>query len=465
MKDQNKQGIVTTVKRNSEEEQCRVFLEASLNIGVPNFSLSDIIIGKGNKLTEGLKNHVFLSNINQQFKFYLGQFSLDKLIPYKISYPHDEKIINENINNLKNNVQIKSNKNNKTTIYNYTLYYGQASISKSMDLSEIKDELTSQTPEINPKKNKNTSFKYSIQSNGTNYNNNKLGILKQVNFYIQTPNKCFDCGEENSIQNPLIFCQNDKSFFCSNCDKIWHEKKDKKSLSLHFRSNKYKYTLSYFGTCSLVGHLNKPYKYFDEKNKTCMCVKCVESLNSSERVDNDIKYIDEYLKEKENKEDFMNSRIDAICDEIDAKLNYAEEIWDKIDKYEKNYCDELEKRRKDTIKEMNDEGFARQTFLSCIFMEIQRILKEIDSKIIFNKNERNNVDVSTFLYMNQIYQDYMKNELTSNLDFLSSTNLENFGKPIATINNSNGEMYDPIDLEQFNYEDYEVENYHEDEDY
>ena len=113
MKDQNKQGIVTTVKRNSEEEQCRVFLEASLNIGVPNFSLSDIIIGKGNKLTEGLKNHVFLSNINQQFKFYLGQFSLDKLIPYKISYPHDEKIINENINNLKNNVQIKSNKNNK----------------------------------------------------------------------------------------------------------------------------------------------------------------------------------------------------------------------------------------------------------------------------------------------------------------------------------------------------------------
>ena len=95
-------------------------------------------------------------------------------------------------------------------------------------------------------------------------------------------------------------------------------------------------------------------------------------------------------------------------------------------------------------------------------MEIQRILKEIDSKIIFNKNERNNVDVSTFLYMNQIYQDYMKNELTSNLDFLSSTNLENFGKPIATINNNDGEIYDPIDLEQFNYEDYEVENYHED---
>ena len=64
--------------------------------------------------------------------------------------------------------------------------------------------------------------------------------------------------------------------------------------------------------------------------------------------------------------------------------------------------------------------------------------------------------------MNQIYQDYMKNELTSNLDFLSSTNLENFGKPIITINNNNGEIYNPINLDQFNYEDYEVDNYHED---
>ena len=461
MKEQNKKGIVTTVKRNSEEEQCRVFLEASLNIGVPNFSLSDNIIGKGNKLTEGIKNHVFLSNINQQFKFYLGNFSLDKLIPYKITNPHDEKSNNyENNINLKNNLQNKSNKNNKTTIYNYSLYYGQANLSKSMDLSDIKEEINSQTPEINPKINKNNSFKYYIQSNGTS-NNIKLGILKQVNFSIQVPIKCFDCGEEDSPENPLIYCQNDKNFFCLNCDKIWHEKKEKKSLSLHFRSNKYKYTLSYFGTCPLVGHLNKPYKYFDEKNKTCMCVKCVESLNSYERVDNDIRYIDEYLTEKENKEDFMNSRIDAICDEIDERLNYAEEIWDKIDEYEKNYCDELEKRRKEKMKEMTNEGYARQTFLSCIFMEIQRILKEIDSKIIFNKNEKNNVDVSTFLYMNQIFVDYMKKELFSNLDFLISTNLENFGKPIAATNDSNGELFNPIELEQFDYEKYEVENYHE----
>ena len=69
---------------------------------------------------------------------------------------------------------------------------------------------------------------------------------------------------------------------------------------------------------------------------------------------------------------------------------------------------------------MYAEGFARQTFLCCIFIEIQRIIKEIDSKIIFIKNQRNNVDVSTFLYMYHIYSLYMNNELVTNLNYLCS---------------------------------------------
>ena len=89
----------------------------------------------------------------------------------------------------------------------------------------------------------------------------------------------------------------------------------------------------------------------------------------------------------------------------------------EIDQYEKKYCTELEEKRIESIKMMQDEGYARSTFLSCIFMEIQRIIKEIDSKFIFNKNQRNNVDVSTFLYMNDIYLQYMQKELTTNLDF------------------------------------------------
>ena len=146
-------------------------------------------------------------------------------------------------------------------------------------------------------------------------------------------------------------------------------------------------------------------------------MKCVESLNSNERIYQDISYIEDYLKIKKSREDLLNSRIDSVCEDIKQRLAYAEGIWEQIDQYEKKYCTELEEKRIESIKMMQDEGYARSTFLSCIFMEIQRIIKEIDSKFIFNKNQRNNVDVSTFLYMNDIYLQYMQKELTTNLDF------------------------------------------------
>ena len=48
MTEQNKKGA-QVVKRNTEEEQCLVYLEASLGISVTRFSLLDTIVGKGNK--------------------------------------------------------------------------------------------------------------------------------------------------------------------------------------------------------------------------------------------------------------------------------------------------------------------------------------------------------------------------------------------------------------------------------
>jgi hypothetical protein len=65
MTDQSKKSAGQIIKRNTEEEQCRVYLEASLGISVTSFTLSDTIIGKGNKLSEGLKSRVFITNQEQ----------------------------------------------------------------------------------------------------------------------------------------------------------------------------------------------------------------------------------------------------------------------------------------------------------------------------------------------------------------------------------------------------------------
>ena len=135
------------------------------------------------------------------------------------------------------------------------------------------------------------------------------------------------------------------SSFVFNCDKNWHEQKEKRALGYHYRTQKYKYTLTYFGNCQIPGHLNKPFQYFDEKNQTCLCVKCVESLNSNDRINQDISYIEDYLKIKKSREDLLNSRIDSVCEDIKQRLAYAEGIWEQIDQYEKKYCTELEEKR------------------------------------------------------------------------------------------------------------------------
>ena len=44
---------------------------------------------------------------------------------------------------------------------------------------------------------------------------------------------------------------------------------------------------------------------------------------------------------------------------------------------------------------------------------------------------------------------YMQKELTTNLDFLSSTNLENLVKPIVTLNDSNASQYPPIEFDEY----------------
>ena len=51
--------------------------------------------------------------------------------------------------------------------------------------------------------------------------------------------------------------------------------------------------------------------------------------------------------------------------------------------------------------------------------------------------------------MNDIYLQYMQKELTTNLDFLSSTNLESFVKPIVTLNDNNAALYPPIQLKEY----------------
>ena len=196
MTEQNKKGA-QVVKRNTEEEQCLVYLEASLGISVTRFSLLDTIVGKGNKIGEGLKNRVFItSSGQQQYRFYLGNFSIDKILPNKSTL--DNNPINQSLSPPS---EMKINKVSRVVNNSYKFLFGQANLGKSYDLTDIKGEITSSTPEINPIKNRDTAFKYLITGSNTSSSNNKLSVFKNVTFDITYPIKCCDCGNEESPSN------------------------------------------------------------------------------------------------------------------------------------------------------------------------------------------------------------------------------------------------------------------------
>ena len=444
MSDPNNKQENQVQKRNPEEDVIWLFLEASLNLGIVRKTIIENPSGKG-KVIEGGRNRVFLIRSNPDYKYYLGNFGIDKLENCKIMNKQDMMVpgIGGDAKYAKKNLF--------HTKIEYAIHTGYVNFNHNWDNpSDNKEMLT----EINPTKNKATAFRYIINQDS---NTNKIGSLKDVKFEIFITKRCCLCGMEDSHSNKLVYCQNDRNFFCNNCDKTWHEQKEKMSLNLHLRTTNFRYTLTYFGNCTINGHYNKPFQYFDEKTKQCFCVKCMDQfLNNQDKL-NSIIFIEDYLKVKSVEEDFLNSRINSVCEEINRRLAYAEDVWNKIDKYEKVYLQELEDDKNENLKKMYDEGFARQTFLCCIFMEIQRIIKEIDSKIIFIKNQRNNVDVSTFLYMNQIYELYMRKELITNLDYLCSTNLEISAKTIVTINDKDEKKYEVLKLEPFvdmNKDDY-----------
>ena len=325
------------IQRKPEEDIIWLILEASLNIGIvkENGEIIDNPSGKG-KSIEGGKNRVFfLNRTGQNYKYYLGNFSIDKLENCKISNKKEVPVQGVGGDLAKN-----AKKNLSHTKELYTIHTGYVSYNHIWDRPSDDKEMLA---EINPTKNKQQSFRYIIGPENNNVN--KIGALKDIKFEVYITKRCCLCGIEESHNNKLLFCKNDENFFCVNCDKTWHEQKEKKSLNLHLRTTNFKYTLTYFGNCPLDKHYNKPYEYFDVKEKQCFCVRCMDQFLNNQEKNKNIVFIEDYLKVKNVEEDFLNSRINSVCEEINRRLDYAEDVWNKIDKYEKKYLQELEDER------------------------------------------------------------------------------------------------------------------------
>ena len=213
MSDPNNKQENQVQKRNPEEDVIWLFLEASLNLGIVRKTIIENPSGKG-KVIEGGRNRVFLIRSNPDYKYYLGNFGIDKLENCKIMNKQDMMVpgIGGDAKYAKKNLF--------HTKIEYAIHTGYVNFNHNWDNpSDNKEMLT----EINPTKNKATAFRYIINQDS---NTNKIGSLKDVKFEIFITKRCCLCGVEDSHSNKLVYCQNDRNFFCNNCDKTWHEQKE-----------------------------------------------------------------------------------------------------------------------------------------------------------------------------------------------------------------------------------------------
>ena len=182
----NKQGNQEE-PRNPEEDIIWLILEACLNVCIikETREISDNSNAKS-KSIEGGKNRVFLLDRSSQnnFKYYLGNFSIDKLENCKIS---DKKEVP--VQGVGGDLAKNAKKNLSHTKEKYEIHTGFVNYNHIWDCPSDEKEMLAL---INPTKNKEQSFRYLISPENNNVN--KIGSLKNLKFEIYLNKRCCLCG-------------------------------------------------------------------------------------------------------------------------------------------------------------------------------------------------------------------------------------------------------------------------------
>ena len=120
-------------------------------------------------------------------------------------------------------------------------------------------------------------------------NEERLKKVYLVKFKTISKKICDICDKES---NELLYCQNDKKYFCKNCDEEYHTNNDFSNFSNHIRDNYYSYSINYMINCKL--HNTKPYEFYCYDCRLVYCIKCLTENTHTQN--HEIKYIDHVLQ-------------------------------------------------------------------------------------------------------------------------------------------------------------------------
>ena len=301
----------------------------------------------------------------------------------------------------------------------------------------------------------------------------KVVYYRKITFSLyenDTNLKCFYCHLNLPTNNFWVLEErmngNDIRVACSKCLPKSKENEDRKEYRLIDNT---KYSIRYYWYCSIPGHNTKKYEYYCKDCKRPFCVKCLITehnelnekhelirIKSRENKEN----INKENNNNENQENDMEIKSDIDKNDLDSKIFCKDKIkeinrqkvkndkiWEEINDAGDKAELSLRERESKAIIDVKKEVLDRCTFLTSLGYELQRMISELDFKTKFIQDLKKDSNVSTYLNMNNMFLEDLKNHYTPNLEKIEALPLDKFLETFHKIDKKYPEDNKPKDDE------------------
>ena len=251
--------------------------------------------------------------------------------------------------------------------------------------------------------------------------------------------KCFFCHLTIPSNNYWVLEErmngNDIRVACSKCLPKTKENEDRKEYKLIDNT---KYSIRYYWYCYTPGHNTKKYEYYCTDCKRPYCVKCLITEHAELNEKHNLIRINSRENDKQEKEKDVNKSNNDKLDvdskifckdkikEINRQKIKNDKIWEEINDAGDKAELSLRERESKAIVEVKNEVLARCTFLTSLGYELQRMIGELDFKTKFIQDLKKDSNVSSYLNMNNMLLEDLKNHYIPNLEKIEGLPLDKF---------------------------------------
>ena len=374
-----------------------------------NRDLNNSIIGKNYDESKNAKNNDKEKKI-LSFRFTFGSIDIKDLQKENLFYKKLKENPNMNFDEYKFNDNVISEEKKKLNIIFLYVNLGVPLLEDDLETGENGDGGIEIGKNGKPYLDKH-KYKYKYE-----FDIDRIVYYRKIVFSLfENKNniKC-ECRSANTDNYWILEDKNTgaESYACSECLL-------KKTGEYKIVDNS-KYSIRYFLHCHEPGHNTKKYEYYCKECKRPYCIKCL--TNQHKELNETHNLLDIESSDLETDRSSYNEKIRQIR----YKIKINDEKWQDINNAGDNAERSLRKRECDAIRDVKNEVLARCTYLTSLGHELQRMIAELDFKSQFIEDLKKESNVATYLNMNNMFFEDLKNHYVPNLEKIENINLDKF---------------------------------------